>query len=245
LFKEFQDIFVWSYDDLKEYDKSIFQHIIPLKEGSKPFKQKLRIINPKIKPLVKLELEILKRAGIIFSIRHSKLLSNPVMVRKKNGEIRLCVDFKDLNQASIRDNYSLPNMEMLLQHVTGFALMSMLDGFLEYNKVLVAEEDRPKTTFITPWGTYAYVRVPFGLKNAGAMFQRAMDHAFKDLIGEFMVDYQDDLTVHSKFRERHIKHLKQVFERCRMYEISLNPKKCFYFYYFLFFLLIPLRNESS
>jgi hypothetical protein len=70
LFKKFQDIFSWSYDDLKEYDKFIFQHIILLKDGSKPFNQKLRIINPKINPLVKIELEKLKKAGIIFSIRH-------------------------------------------------------------------------------------------------------------------------------------------------------------------------------
>jgi hypothetical protein len=97
LFKEFQDIFAWSYDDLKEYDKSIFHHIIPLKEGSKPFKKKLRIINPKIKPLVKIELEKLKKAGIIFSIRHSEWISNPVVVRNKSGEIFLCVDFRDLN----------------------------------------------------------------------------------------------------------------------------------------------------
>jgi hypothetical protein len=183
---------------LKAYDKSIFQHIIPLKEGTKPFKQKLRIINPKLKPLVKIELEKLRKDGIIFPIRHSKWLSNPVIVRKKSGEICLCVDFRDLNKASIKDNYPLPNMEMLLQQVIGSTLMSMLDGFLGYNQVLVAEEDRSKTAFITPWETYAYACMPFGLKNAGATFQRAMDHAFKDLIGIFMVDYQDDLTIHSK-----------------------------------------------
>jgi hypothetical protein len=129
MFKEFQDIFAWSYDDLKEYDKSIFQHVIPLKEGSKPFKKKLRMINPKLKPLVKMELEKLKKVGIIFPIRHSEWISNPVVVRKKNGEIHLCVDFRDINRASIKYNYPLPNMEMLLQQVIGSALMSMLDGF--------------------------------------------------------------------------------------------------------------------
>jgi hypothetical protein len=77
-------------------------------------------------------------------------------------------------------------------------------------------------------GNICLCSIPFGLKNAGATFQRAMDHAFKDLIGKFMEDYQDDLTVHSKLRERHIKHLRQVFERCRMYGISLNPKKCLF-----------------
>jgi hypothetical protein len=76
--------------------------------------------------------------------------------------------------------------------------------------------------------TYAYIRMPFRLKNAGATFQRAMDHAFKDFIGKFMVDYQDDLTVYSKSREIHLTHLKQIFEKCRIYGISLNPKKCLF-----------------
>jgi hypothetical protein len=79
--------------------------------------------------------------------------------------------------------------------------MPMLDGFSRYNQVLVAEEDMPKTTIITAWETYVYVYMPFGFKNVGATFQRVMDHAFKDLIGRFMVDYQDDLIVHSKARE--------------------------------------------
>jgi hypothetical protein len=74
--------------------------------------------------------------------------------------------------------------------------MSMLDGFSRYNQVLIAEEDITKTTFITPWETYAYAQMPFGLKNVGATFQRAMDHAFEGLIGKFIVDYQDDLTIH-------------------------------------------------
>jgi len=81
-------------------------------------------------------------------------------------------------------------MEMLLQQVTGSALMSMLDGLSGYNQVLVVKEDRPKTAFMTPWGTYAYVYKPFGLKNDGVTFQRAIDHAFDDLIGKFMADYQ-------------------------------------------------------
>jgi hypothetical protein len=188
----------------------------------------LRMINLKLKPLVKMELQNLKNSRIIFPFRHSKWISNIMVVRKKNGEICLCVDFKDLNWESIKDNYPLPNMEMLLQQVTGFALMSMLDGFSEYNQALMVEEDRPKIAFITPWGTYAYVCMSFGLMNVGATFQRVMDHAFKDLIEKFMADYQYDLTFHSKLRERHFKHLRQVFERCRMYVISLNLKKCLF-----------------
>jgi hypothetical protein len=181
--------FAWNYDYLKEYNKSIFQHIIPLKEGTNLVKQKLRMINPKLKPLVNIELDKLKKDRIIIPIRHSEWLSNPVIVRNKSGEIFLCVDFKDLNRENIKDNYPLLNMEMLLQQMTASALMSMLYGFSVYNQVLVAEEDIPKTTFVTPWETYAYVCMPFRLKNDGATFQRVMDRAFQYLIGKFMVDY--------------------------------------------------------
>jgi len=196
LFKEYLDVFAWISDDLKAYDKTIFQHIIPLREGENPVKQKIRIMNPKLKPLVKVELEKFKKFGIKYPIRHSDWLSNPVIVRKKTGEIRMCVDFKDLNKSSVKDNYHLPNMEFLLQQVTGSTCMSMLDGFSRYNQVLVVEEDRAKTTFITPWETNAYARMSFGLCNAENTLERAMDHSFNGLIGKFMVDYQDDLTVH-------------------------------------------------
>jgi hypothetical protein len=87
LFKEFYDIFAWTYVDIKEYDKSIIQHIIPLKEGTKPIRQKPRIINPKLNPLVKLDLEKIERAGIIYFFKHSYWISNPMVVRKKNREI--------------------------------------------------------------------------------------------------------------------------------------------------------------
>jgi hypothetical protein len=90
----------------------------------------------------------------------------------------------------------------------------MLDGFSRYNQVLVAEEYRTKTTFSTPWETYAYTRMPFGLKNVGATFQRAVDHAFNGLIGNFMAYYQYDLTMHSIKMEDCIHHLRKFFERC-------------------------------
>jgi hypothetical protein len=228
IFKEFQDVFSWSYNELKEYDKSIFQHIIPMKEGAKHFKQKLRTINPKIKPLVKIKIEKLEKAGIISPIRHLDWISSPVEVRKNTGEIYLCVYFRDLNKVSIKDSYPLPNTKIILQQVTGSALMSMLDGFSGYNQVIVVEEDRPKRTFVTPWGTYAYIRIPFGFKNAGATFLRAMDHAFKYFVGKSMVDYQYDLTIYSKSREIHLTHLRHIFEKCRIYGISLIPKKCLF-----------------
>ena len=95
----------------------------------------------------------------------------------------------------------------MLQQVTGSELMCMMDGLSGYNQVLVKEEEQFKTTFTTPWGTYVYVRIPFGLINVGATFQRAMDVAFHEYINKFLVIYQDDLTTYSKKVEDHCRNL--------------------------------------
>ena len=116
-------------------------------------------------------------------------------------------------------------MEKILQQVFGSEMFSLLDGFSGYNQVLVSKTDQLKTTFRTPWGTYAYRKMPFGLINVGATFQRAMDIAFRGLIQKSVVIYLDDITVFSKNRADHLTHLRRVFEHYRKYGISLNPKK--------------------
>ena len=116
-------------------------------------------------------------------------------------------------------------MEQILQKVSRSEILSLLDGFSGYNQILVSLDDQLKTTFRTPWGTYAYRKMPFGLINAGATFQRARDIAFRGLINHSVVVYLDDVTVNSKHRPDHINHLRKVFERCRKFGLSLNPKK--------------------
>ena len=115
-------------------------------------------------------------------------------------------------------------MENLLQSVTGAGMLSMLDGFSGHNQVRIKKEDREKTTFTTPWGTFEYIRMPFRLLNDGSTLQRAMDKAFNDLIGKITAIYQENLRVFSKEQDDHVKHLKKVFDRCRKFGISLNPK---------------------
>ena len=101
----------------------------------------------------------------------------------------------------------------------------MLDGFSGYNQVLVHPNDQEKTTFTTPWGTFMYSKMPFGLMNAGATFQRAMDITFHGLIRKIVVMYLDDVTIFSKKNSDHFRHLRKIFEQCKKYGISLNPKK--------------------
>jgi len=100
-----------------------------LKEGAKPYKHNLRKINPLLLPLIENEVKKFLDAKIIVPLRYSDWVANLVSVRKKNGEIRLCVDFRNLNRASLKDNYPLPKMDHVLQKVTGYSRMSMLDGF--------------------------------------------------------------------------------------------------------------------
>jgi hypothetical protein len=116
-------------------------------------------------------------------------------------------------------------MEQILQQVFGFERLSLLDGFSGYNQVLMSPPDQLKTTFRTPWGTYAYRKMPFGLINAGATFQRAMDIAFRGLINQYVIVYLDDVTVFSKNKADHLAHLRGILQRCRNYSIFLNPKK--------------------
>lgn len=172
--------------------------------------------------------EVMKliESSIIYPIKHTSWVSNLVPVRKKNGELRLYVDFRDLNRASLKDRHPLPSMEQILRYVSGSERYSLLDGYSGYNQILVKEEDQFKTTFTTKWGTMAYRKIPFGLSNVGATFQKEMEMEFNNLMYQFVLVYLDDITIYSKKVVDHLSHLRQIFECCREFGVSLNPKKC-------------------
>ena len=129
-------------------------------------------------PLIEKEIKCMYEAWTIPPIRFSEWVSNLVPTRKKTGEIRLCVDLIDVNKVSFKDNNPLPKMDHILQRIVGSSRISLLDGFSGYNQILVHPDDQEKTAFTTPWGTFIYIKIPFGRKNAGATFQRAMDITF-------------------------------------------------------------------
>jgi hypothetical protein len=116
-------------------------------------------------------------------------------------------------------------MDHVLEKVVGANRMSMIDGFSGYIHITVHQDDKEKTAFTTPWGTFMYDKMPFGLMNAGATFQQAMDIAFVGERDKFVFIYLDDLTVFSKSDAEHLVHLKQTFKKCRKFGLSLNPKK--------------------
>ena len=153
-------------------------------------------------------------------------MANVFPVPKKDGKVRVCVDFRDLNKAYSKDDFPLPHIDMLVDSTVGHSMLSFIDGFSRYNKILMAPEDMEKTSFITKWGNYCYRVMPFGLKNVGATYQRAATTLFHDMMHRDVEVYVDDMIVKSRDRADHLAALQRFFERIRQFRLRLNPKKC-------------------
>ena len=143
-------------------------------------------------------------------------------IKKKNGKIRCCVDFRNLNKACLKDEFPLPNMELLIDSTARHTMFSFMDGFSGYNQIWMSPKDAMKTAFRTPIGNFYYTVMPFGLKNAGATYQRAMTAIFHDIMHCKLEDYVDDVVVKIETREGHFKTLRRVFKRCRQYKLCMN-----------------------
>ena len=194
--------------------------------GVKSVVQPARVFHTEIEAQITHEVRKLLVVGFIKPIQHPKWLSNIVLVKKKNGQIRCCVDFHNLNKACPKDEFPLPNIDLFVDSVAGNSIFSFMDGYSGYNQIQMVAKDAEKTTFRTPIGNFYYTIMPFGLKNAGATYQRTMTAIFHDMMHKEMEDYVDDIVVKSKIRAGHFQVLERVFERCRMYKLCMNPKKC-------------------
>ncbi|MCO5555452.1 hypothetical protein L7F22_008997 [Adiantum nelumboides] len=225
LLKEFKDIFAWTYHDMKGVPLSVVQHTIPMISTAKPVQQRPYPMNPKYAKIVQEELKKLIQCGFIYPIEHSEWVSPIVIVPKKNGKLRVCVDLKKVNATTRRDHYPLPYSEHVLERVAGKEAYSFLDGYSGYNQITIALEYRAKIAFITEFGVFAFRVMAFGLTNAPATFQRLINTAFKEYLRNFCEAFLDDLCIYSSWEE-HLSCLKKVFEKCRLYRISLNPFKC-------------------
>ena len=146
-------------------------------------------------------------AGFIREVHYPDWLANVVMVRKANVKWRICIDYTDLNKACPKDSFPLPKIDQLVDATAGHKFLSFMDAFSGYNQIRMSPEDEENTSFITDRGIYCYKVMPFGLKNAGATYQRLVNKIFEDQIGKTMEVYVDDMIVKGNQSDDHIKDL--------------------------------------
>nr|CAD39935.2 OSJNBa0091C12.13 [Oryza sativa Japonica Group]CAD40163.2 OSJNBa0061A09.2 [Oryza sativa Japonica Group] len=228
LLKEFKDCFAWEYYKMPGLSRSIVEHRLPIKPGVRPHQQPPRRCKADMLEPVKAEIKRLYDAGFIHPCRYAEWVSSIVPVIKKNGKVRVCIDFRDLNKATPKDEYPMPVADQLVDAASGHKILSFMDGNAGYNQIFMAEEDIHQTAFRCHGaiGLFEWVVMTFGLKSAGATYQRAMNYIYHDLIGWLVEVYIDDVVVKSKEIEDHIANLRKFFERTRKYGQKMNPTKC-------------------
>ena len=149
-----------------------------------------------------------------------------VVVKKKNGKFRFCVNYKPLNDITKKDNYPLPRVDEILDSLKDAKWFTTLDLASGYWQIKVREEHREKTAFITKFGTYEFKVMPFGLCNASATFQRTMDKVLKGIKDQFVMVYLDDVIIYSKTFNEHLGHIEEVFNRIKKANLRLKAEKC-------------------
>jgi hypothetical protein len=234
----------WTLADIKGISPTYCMHKIRLEEDYKPSAEPQRRLNPVMKEVVKKEIIKWLDADIIYPISDSEWVSPVQCVPKKGGMTviendqneliptrtvtgwRVCMDYRKLNKATRKDHFPLPFIDQMLDRLAGKQFYCFLDGYSGYNQIAIAPEDQEKTTFTCPYGTFAFRRMPFGLCNAPATFQRCMMAIFSDLIEECMEVFMDDFSVYGDSFDHCLHNLKLVLNRCEKTNLVLNWEKC-------------------
>ncbi|KAK7921783.1 hypothetical protein WMY93_008685 [Mugilogobius chulae] len=218
---------VFSHHDLDFGCTDRVKHHITLHDET-PFKQRARPIHPQDIAAVRRHLRELLEAGVIREST-SPFSSPIVVVKKKNGDVRLCIDYRKLNLQTIKDAYALPNLEESFTALTGSKWFSVLDLKSGYYQIEMNEADKPKTAFVTPLGFWEFNRMPQGVTNAPSTFQRLMERCMGDLHLKEVLVFLDDLIIFSDTLEEHERRLLRVLNRLKEYGLKLSPEKCKFF----------------
>ncbi|KAK8492616.1 hypothetical protein V6N11_030838 [Hibiscus sabdariffa] len=236
----------WTVADIKGLNPSTCIHRIKVIEDAKPSREGQRRLNPPMMEVVKKEIQKLLDADIIYLISDSDWVSPIHVVSKKTGVTvvespqgkliptrvqngwRVCIDYRKLNSLTRKDHFPLPFIDQLIERLAGKTHYCCLDGFSGFFQIPVALEDQEKTTFTCPFGTFAYRRMPFGLCNAPATFQRCMVSIFSDFIEKGIEVFMDDFTVYGNTFNECLFNLSKVLKRCLDYNLVLNYEKCYF-----------------
>ena len=244
ILRKYHEAIAWSIEDLKGISPSICMHNILLEENVKTSIEHQRRLNPVMKEVVRKEVLKWLNAGFIYAISDNPWVSPVHVVPKKGGFIvirneknelittrtvtgwRVCIDYKKLNTATRKDHYLLPFIYQMLDRLAEHSHYYFLNGYSGYNLIAIALEDWKKTKFTCPYGTFAFRRMPFGLCNALATFQRCMMSMFSDLVEDAMEIFMDDFSIYGSSFEHCVENLEIVLQRCQDKNLALNWEKC-------------------
>ena len=206
--------------------RGLAEHRLRVDSKAKPVKEHLRRSAVQKRKAIGEEVARLLAAEFIREIYHSEWLANVVMVPKKDNSLRMCIDFKHINRACPKDHFPLPRIDQIVDSTAGCERLSFLDAYSGYHQIRLFGPDEIKTAFITPFGCFCYVTMPFGLKNAGATFMRMIQKCLLTQISRNVEAYMDDIVVKSRKGSDLLTDLAETFANLRRYDIKLNPSKC-------------------
>jgi len=222
------DAFAWSSSYMSGIDPNFLCHRLAMDPQVRPIRQRRRTFNEEKRQAIKDETQKLPAAGHIREIQYPECLANVVLAKKSSGKWWMCVDFTDLNKACPKDSYPLPSIDALVDSASGCKLLSFFDAFSGYNQIKMHPTDEEKTAFMTERSWYCYKVMPFGLKNAGATYQRLMGKVLAPVLGRNVQAYVDDMVVTSLEKSKHVTDLEELFVTIAKYKLKLNPEKCIF-----------------
>jgi hypothetical protein len=220
------DVFTWRTSNLTGVSRDIIEHKLEVNPSARPKEHRLRKMSDEKITTVKAEVQRLLDASFIREVYYPSWLTNVVMVKKKNGKWRMCTDFIDLNKFCLKDDFLLTRIDKIVDSVAGCEIMALLDCFSGYHQIWFQEEDQEKMSFIMPFGTYYYLRMPEGLKNAGPTFCWMTKVILKEQLETSVFSYVDDIVVASRKKKTQLQDFAKTFATMRKAQLKLNPEKC-------------------
>ena len=220
------DVFAWNAYEAPRVDPNFICHHLNVNSFITPKRQTPRCPPKEHVEAIRNEVAKLKRAGAIKKVFYPQWLANTMVVKKKTGKWRVCVDFTNLNKACPKDPFPMPRIDQLVNATIGHSRISFLDAVQGYHQIPLTLDDQEKTVFVTPTKNYHYKVMPFGLKNVGSTYQQMMTKMFEPQLGRSIEVYVDDMVVKTKVVFEHVDDLTNIFGILRKHKLRLNASKC-------------------